>query len=87
MKRIISLLPKDALIIDMFMGSGTTGVAVLEMNKEQNCNTLLGNPNDSNSVAWLLKQLLKYGTIVIMYDCPTFIISLFLNFSRGEYIS
>lgn len=33
-------------------------------NKEQNCNTLLGNPNDSNSVAWLLKQLLKYGTIV-----------------------
>lgn len=38
MKRIIGILPKDALIIDPFMGSGTTGVAVLEMNKEQNCN-------------------------------------------------
>lgn len=33
-------------------------------NQEQNCNTLLGNPEDENSVAWLLKQLLKYGTIV-----------------------
>lgn len=33
-------------------------------NKDQNCNTLLGNPDDANSVAWLLKQLLKYGTIV-----------------------
>ena len=35
MKRIIAILPKDALIIDPFMGSGTTGVAVLEMNEEQ----------------------------------------------------
>ena len=33
-------------------------------NQEQNCNTLLGNPEDENSVAWLLKQLLKYGTII-----------------------
>lgn len=32
-------------------------------NKDQNCNTLLGNPDDENSVAWLLKQILKYGTI------------------------
>ena len=36
MKRIIGILPKDSIIIDPFMGSGTTGVAVLEMNKEQN---------------------------------------------------
>lgn len=38
MKNIIGILPDDALIIDPFMGSGTTGVAVLEMNKEQNVN-------------------------------------------------
>lgn len=36
MKRIIGILPYDCLIIDPFMGSGTTGVAVLDMNKEQN---------------------------------------------------
>ena len=36
MKNIIGILPLEALIIDPFMGSGTTGVAVLEMNKEQN---------------------------------------------------
>lgn len=33
-------------------------------NQNQNCNTLLGNPSDENSVAWLLNKLLKYGTIV-----------------------
>ena len=38
MKRIIGILPDDALVIDPFMGSGTTGVAVVEMNKEQNVN-------------------------------------------------
>lgn len=38
MKNIIGILPKDAIIIDPFMGSGTTGVAVLEMNKIQNVN-------------------------------------------------
>lgn len=38
MKRIIGILPKDALIIDPFMGSGTTGVAVCEMNDIQNAN-------------------------------------------------
>ena len=36
MKRIVGILPDDCLIIDPFMGAGTTGVAVLEMNKEQN---------------------------------------------------
>ena len=38
MKRIIGILPENALIIDPFMGTGTTGLAVLEMNKEQNAN-------------------------------------------------
>lgn len=38
MKRIIGILPENALIIDPFMGTGTTGIAVLEMNKEQNVN-------------------------------------------------
>lgn len=38
MKNIAGILPDDCLIIDPFMGSGTTGVAVLEMNKEQNAN-------------------------------------------------
>jgi DNA modification methylase len=38
MKNIIGLLPDDAIIVDPFMGSGTTGLAVLEMNKEQNAN-------------------------------------------------
>jgi len=38
MKNIIGILPKDCLIIDPFMGSGTTGAAVIEMNKKQNAN-------------------------------------------------
>lgn len=38
MKNIIGILPKDSLIIDPFMGSGTTGVAVKIMNEEQNAN-------------------------------------------------
>ena len=38
MKNIIGILPNDCLIIDPFMGSGTTGLAVIEMNKEQNAN-------------------------------------------------
>lgn len=38
MKRIIGILPNDVLILDPFMGSGTTGVAVNEMNNVQNVN-------------------------------------------------
>lgn len=38
MKNIIGILPDNSLIIDPFMGSGTTGIAILEMNKEQNAN-------------------------------------------------
>ncbi len=35
MKHIIGVLPKECIIIDPFMGSGTTGLAVREMNWEQ----------------------------------------------------
>lgn len=38
MKNIIGILPDDCLIIDPFMGTGTTGIAVIEMNKEQGVN-------------------------------------------------
>lgn len=34
MKRIVGILPDDATIIDPFMGSGTTGVACKELNRE-----------------------------------------------------
>ena len=36
MENIIGILPNDAIIIDPFMGSGTTGLAVINMNKKQN---------------------------------------------------
>jgi DNA modification methylase len=38
MENIIGILPYDATIVDPFMGSGTTGVAVINMNKKQNAN-------------------------------------------------
>ena len=38
MKRVIGILPYECIIIDPFLGSGTTGVAVREMNKEQKAN-------------------------------------------------
>ena len=38
MERIIGILPDDCIIIDPFMGSGTTGVAVKTMNIEQGVN-------------------------------------------------
>ena len=37
-KNIIGILPDDCLIIDLFMGSGTTAVAILKMNKIQGVN-------------------------------------------------
>ena len=33
MKRIIGILPDNITVIDPFMGSGTTGVAVVELNR------------------------------------------------------
>src|SRR5574344_2120255 len=38
MENIIGILPYDAIIIDPFMGSGTTGLAVKNMNKKQKAN-------------------------------------------------
>lgn len=35
MKNIVGVLPDDCVIVDPFMGSGTTGEAVVEMNAEQ----------------------------------------------------
>lgn len=34
MRRTIAILPDDAVIIDPFMGSGTTGIAAIEQNKQ-----------------------------------------------------
>lgn len=34
MKRIIGILPKDVIIIDPFMGTGTTCVAAKELGRE-----------------------------------------------------
>lgn len=34
MKNVIGILPTDAVIIDPFMGSGTTGVACVELNRK-----------------------------------------------------
>ena len=32
--------------------------------QSQTCNSLLGNPNDENSVAWLLNKILTYAMVV-----------------------
>lgn len=36
MKNVVGVLPDDCTIIDPFCGTGTTGVAVQEMNAKQN---------------------------------------------------
>ena len=38
MERVIGILPDNCIIVDPFMGSGTTGVAVKTMNAKQNAN-------------------------------------------------
>lgn len=38
MERVVGILPDDCIVIDPFMGSGTTGLAVKNMNKKQNVN-------------------------------------------------
>lgn len=35
-------------------------------NQTQSCDSLLGDPNDENSVAWLLNKILTYATIIGM---------------------
>ena len=36
MNNAVGVLPDDCTIIDPFCGTGTTGVAVMEMNEKQN---------------------------------------------------
>jgi len=40
MENLVGILPDDCVIIDPFMGSGTTGVAVKNMNEKQNANRM-----------------------------------------------
>jgi len=34
MRRIVGILPEDSIIVDPFMGSGTTGIAALQLNRK-----------------------------------------------------
>lgn len=38
MENVIGILPDDCIIVDPFMGSGTTGIAVKTMNERQGVN-------------------------------------------------
>ena len=58
MNNIIGILPYDAIIIDPFLGSGTTGVAVLNMNKKQKANRkFIGVEIDSEYYSLSLDRL------------------------------
>lgn len=46
--------------------NNNTNIDMSQYNQSQNCNTLLGNPSDSNSVAWLIDKILTYATIAGM---------------------
>ena len=50
MKYIINMVPKDSIILDFFAGSGTTGQAVFELNKEdggqRKCILITNNENN-----------------------------------------
>ena len=46
--------------------NSNTNIDMSQYNQSQNCNTLLGNPSDSNSVAWLIDKILTYATIAGM---------------------
>ncbi len=37
-----------------------------QYNQSQNCDSLLGNPSDENSVAWLLNKILTYAMVIGM---------------------
>lgn len=61
MENIIGVLPYDAIIIDPFMGSGTTGVAVQSMNHKQNANRqFIGIELDKEYYEIALKRLLEF---------------------------
>lgn len=64
MKRIIGILPDNCLVIDPFMGSGTTGVAVMEMNKEQNTNrSFIGIELDEEYYKVACERINKVGDL------------------------
>ena len=46
--------------------NSNTTIDMGQYNQSQNCNTLLGNPSDPNSVAWLIDKILTYATIAGM---------------------
>jgi len=51
-KFLISSFKKDATILDFFAGSGTTGQAVMELNKEdQGCRNFILCTNNENNIA------------------------------------
>lgn len=66
MNRVIGVLPRDALIIDPFMGSGTTGAAVLEMNKKQEADRgFIGIEIDEDYFEIARKRLTEAGVFEI----------------------
>ena len=61
-------LPSNSNIVetDMNILAKSSTIDMSDYNKTQNCNTLLGNPSDPNSVAWLIDKILSYTTIAGM---------------------
>lgn len=61
MKRILSIFDKDVLILDFFAGSGTTGHAVMQLNKEDGGNRkyILCTNNENNICEEVTYQRLK----------------------------
>lgn len=60
-KRCIQIAPKDSIVLDFFAGSGTTGQAVLELNKEDDGNRrfILCTNNENNICEEVTYQRLK----------------------------
>lgn len=62
MKNIVGILPYDCVIIDPFMVSGTTGEAVIEMNKIQNVNRKFVGIEIDEDYYNIARQRLNYKT-------------------------
>ena len=58
---MISLAPIKAYAVTTNSG---VHYSLKDNNADMKCNTLLGNPEDSNSVAWLLDKVLGYIQVV-----------------------
>lgn len=66
MKRTIGILPDDVTIIDPFMGSGTTGIAVRLLNEEEGANRrFIGIEIDKEYYELCKKRIIgeQYGSI------------------------